>query len=251
MKTVVIFVLIFLILNTGNLTAAGDVGAISGKILLDRDPPPLPQIIVDKNVEFCGETLIDSVLIVQNRGIQGAIVSLNWENEVTTTDDTPPSPIHLQSRGCRFHPRIQATQLGNYLILNSGDEVTHNPHGWWNNTKTLFNITLLNQNQKFKRKLRWEGTYRVECDTHTWMKSYILVFKHPFHAVTGEDGTFHLQNVPSGNHTLRVWHEVLGEQTAKIIVVPQKRTEKDFVMPLIDKRPKQHIPKTVDSWPPE
>ena len=249
MKHTSFLLLSFLLIYAGLLPADEGTGRITGKIFLDREPPALPQIAVDKNVEFCGDTLTDAVLMVQNRGIQGAVVSLDWQTEVPTAEKLP-TPIHLQSRGCRFHPRVQATRLGNYLMLNSGDKVTHNPHGWWNNQKTIFNITLLNPNQKFKRKFRWAGTYRVECDTHTWMKAYILVFTHPFYTVTDEEGVFRLENVPAGTHTIRVWHEILGEQTATVVVAPKKTTEKQFVLPFVDKRRKELVPKTVAPWPP-
>ena len=248
MKQVLFLSLNILLISAGLLPANKGTGMISGKILLDREPPVLPQIVVDKNVTFCGEILTDPVLVVENRGIQGAVVSLDWDGDIDPSGDLI-LPINLQSRGCQFQPRIHATQLDNYLILNSADEITHNPHGWWNNKKTVFNITLLNPTQKFKRKLRWVGTYRVECDTHTWMKAYILVFKHPFYAVTDKKGYFQLENIPAGTHTLRVWHEILGEQITTVIVEPEKTVEKNFVLPLVDKRRKELIPKTVSPWP--
>ena len=134
MKHILFLSFSFLVIHVGWLLANEDTGAISGKILLDREPPPAPQIVVDKNIEFCGETLTDPILVVQNRGIQGAVVSLDLDVDVST-DANLSFPVSLQSRGCRFQPRIQATQLGNYLMLNSKDEIIHNPHGWWNNKK--------------------------------------------------------------------------------------------------------------------
>jgi len=116
--------------------------------------------------------------------------------------------------------------------------------------KTVFNITLLDPSLKFKRKLRWAGTYRVECDTHTWMKSYILVFNHPFFAVTDEKGKFTLNNVPVGTHTIRVWHEILGEQKRTVVVNSGKKTKQSFVFPLVDHRREALKPKTVSPWPP-
>ena len=223
-------------------------GVIRGRVLLERDAPALPQIVTDKNIDFCGRTVTDPILRVQDRGVQGAVISIDWNESVLIEEQ--PNPISLQSRHCRFQPRIQATQMGAFLLLNSGDEITHNPHGWWNDTKTVFNITLLNPNLKFKRKLKWEGTYRVECDTHTWMKAYILVFKHPFYTVTDAKGTFVLENIPVGKHTLRVWHEVLGEQTSTVVVVPNNETQKDFMFPLLDHRREELKPTTVSPWPP-
>ena len=226
-----------------------DLGTIQGKISLNAPAPALPQIVADKSVEFCGTILIDPVLIVQEKGVKGAVVSLEWQGEIPTKEERPRS-ASLKSRGCLFQPRIQATQVGTYLQLNSGDEIAHNPHGWWNDTKTVFNITLIDPSLTFKRRLRWSGIYRIECDTHTWMKSYILVFKHPFFAVTDEKGNFVLKNVPVGRHKVRVWHEILGEQTAEVVVKNREETQQNFVFPLVDHRRKDLKPKTVSPWPP-
>lgn len=228
-----------------------DPGTIQGKVSLNARVPALPQIVTDKNVEFCGTTVIDPVLIVKDKGVKGAVVSLEWQGEIPTRKGKElSSHVSLKSRHCLFQPRIQATQVGTYLQLNSGDEITHNPHGWWNDTKTVFNITLIDPSLTFKRRLRWSGIYRIECDTHTWMKSYILVFNHPFFAVTDEKGNFVLKNVPVGRHKVRVWHEILGEQTAEVVVKNRKETQQNFVFSLVDHRSEALKPKTVSPWPP-
>ena len=43
---------------------------------------------------------------------------------------------------------------------------------------------------------REEVAIPVKCNVHPWMKSYIAVFKHPYFAVTGKDGSFDLSNLP-------------------------------------------------------
>lgn len=233
----------------GQLSASQDTGKILGRVSLNTPPPALPEVVADKTLHICGDTVTDPVLIVEEGGIKGAVIWIDWKGEPNTTGK-PPAPVSLKSQNCLFHPRIQATQVGAFLHLNSGDETAHNPHGWWNNEKTVFNITLLNPNLKFKRKLRWTGTYRVECDTHTWMKSYIWVFQHPFFAVTDEKGNFTLKDVPVGTHTLHVWHEILGEQTATVVVTLGKQTPQSFEFALADHRRETLKPKTVSPWPP-
>ncbi|MEH0007932.1 MAG: hypothetical protein V6Z82_04340 [Flavobacteriales bacterium] len=252
MKTWFLILISFLIFKTAPPCIAADAdnerGVIHGRVLLEGDVPDLPQIVVDKSVDFCGKKVTDPVLMVQDQGIQGAVVSIEWEGDILI--NSPPKPVSLQSRQCLFHPRIQATHVDAFLTLNSGDEIAHNPHGWWNDKKTVFNITLLDRNVKFKRKLKWDGTYRVECDTHTWMKAYILVFKHPFYTVTDAKGIFVLKNIPVGAHTLRAWHEVLGEQTTTVIVEPSKETTAEFSFPLVDHRREELKPQTVSPWVP-
>ena len=48
----------------------------------------------------------------------------------------------------------------------------------------------------------------VVCNIHPWMKAYILSLDHPYMAVTGEDGTFEIKNMPAGQHEFQFWHEI-------------------------------------------
>ena len=50
----------------------------------------------------------------------------------------------------------------------------------------------------------------VACDIHSWMKAWIMVFDHPFFAVTGPDGSFEIKGVPAGEQHLVVWQEKVG-----------------------------------------
>ena len=63
---------------------------------------------------------------------------------------------------------------------------------------------------------------------HPWMKSYVAVFKHPFFAVTGKDGSFQLPNLPPGDYTIEAWHEKLGTMTQKITVTDGQTKSLDF-----------------------
>ena len=44
----------------------------------------------------------------------------------------------------------------------------------------------------------------VECSIHPWMKAYVWVFKHPYFAVTDDDGKFEIKDAPVMNGKLRL-----------------------------------------------
>ncbi len=56
----------------------------------------------------------------------------------------------------------------------------------------------------------------VLCDVHGWMKAFIRVDEHPYHAVTDEQGYFRISGVPPGSYTLELWHEKLGTRQVSV-----------------------------------
>jgi uncharacterized protein (DUF2141 family) len=50
------------------------------------------------------------------------------------------------------------------------------------------------------------------------MTGYIAIATNPFFAVTGDDGSFKLENLPAGSYTVEAWHERLGTRTAEVKV---------------------------------
>jgi hypothetical protein len=68
----------------------------------------------------------------------------------------------------------------------------------------------------------------LRCDIHPWMAAYLGVVPHPYYAVSGEDGTFAIENLPPGRYTLEAWHEKLGTQTREVTVAPRQTAMADF-----------------------
>jgi hypothetical protein len=68
----------------------------------------------------------------------------------------------------------------------------------------------------------------VKCDVHGWMNAYIGVTASPYHAVTGEDGSFTIEGLPAGTYTIEAWHETLGAQTMSVTVAEKEEGTADF-----------------------
>ena len=51
------------------------------------------------------------------------------------------------------------------------------------------------------------GIVRVFCDIHSHMNAFILVFGHPFFALTDGDGRYHIDRVPPGTYGVIAWNE--------------------------------------------
>ena len=56
----------------------------------------------------------------------------------------------------------------------------------------------------------------VNCNIHPWMQAHILIQDHPYMAVSGEDGTFEIKNLPAGKQNFLFWHESGYVRNAKV-----------------------------------
>jgi hypothetical protein len=226
---------------------AAKTGTILITAQLDAPTPAPPEIVVDKNIPFCGERIEDPILLTKEGAILNIVAYVDWQGEKMLPEER--ASLRLKTVGCLMEPRIQTTHTGAFLVLNSTDEITHNPHGWLDGERTVFNLTLTDPSMSFKRRLRFPGEYRIDCDTHAWMKAYIHAFDHPFHGVGADNGAIEISGVPAGKHRIKVWHEVLGELETEIEVIAGETVEWRPAFPLRDLRIDKIKPRTAEPWP--
>ena len=68
---------------------------------------------------------------------------------------------------------------------------------------------------------------RVKCNIHSWMQAYISVVDNPYFAVSGEDGSYRIGNLPPGTYTVAIRQEKLGTQEQQVTVAPHSNTQAD------------------------
>jgi len=143
------------------------------------------------------------------------------------TFDVPAEAVTFEQKGCEYAPHVVALRANQKLKMVNSDNTTHNIHPLptnnreWNKAEPAGST----MEESFPRE---EIAIPVKCNVHPWMKSYVAVFKHPFFAVTGKDGSFQLPNLPPGDYTIEAWHEKLGTMTQKITVTDGQTKSLDF-----------------------
>jgi Carboxypeptidase regulatory-like domain len=136
---------------------------------------------------------------------------------------TPSAPAVLDQKGCRYYPHVQALQVNQALQIKNDDQALHNVHAM-PVVNSQFNEGQPIQGMVSTKKFdKVEMTpFKVKCDVHGWMKSWMAVMPHPFYAVSQMNGTFTIPNLPPGTYTLVSWHEKYGPQEQQITVGPKE-----------------------------
>lgn len=191
--------------------AAAQSGTVSGVVTTAAVAPRPLRITLDAKV--CGNELPDESIVVGAGGVlANAVVTL------TGVKATAPYPDpQVTNDKCRFLPRVQLARPGAPTKTTSHDPLLHTTNAALDGGRTLFNVGLPVPNMVVTRNLAGPGLVRITCNTHTWMRGFIVATDE-MAAVSGADGRFQLANVPPGTYELRVWHEVLKGSPVKVTV---------------------------------
>ena len=199
-------------------------GTITGIVTMDN-PPASSTLEVNADPAVCGDTVPNEEIIADTAGhVANAVVrvaGVPWPANVT-----PPT---INNVGCRFVPHVQITPTRGQLEITSEDDTLHSTHSYDDRNRTDFNIALPFAGMNVTRPLRRPGIVRLECDSHSWMRGWIVV-SNDVGAVSGVDGSFTIDGVPAGTHELSIWHERLGGQSQTVTVTAGQVTRVEFTL---------------------
>jgi plastocyanin len=140
----------------------------------------------------------------------------------------PAEKKRVDQRGCLFIPRVLGAQVGQTVEFTNGDATLHNVHALPVANEESNDPQAQGMPPVDKRFGKPEVMVPVRCDIHPWMVTYIGVLPHPYYAVSGEDGTFSIPNLPPGKYILEAWHEKLGTRTREVTVEQGQTVIVDF-----------------------
>ncbi len=141
-------------------------------------------------------------------------------------ESKPPQVITQQN--CDFYPRVVALQTGQRLAVRNTDDTLHNVNAQPRNNPRL-NYAMRPDGEPAVMKFdNPEVAIKLKSDIHPWMIAWAVVFDHGEFAVTGEDGTFELRDLPPGEYVVEAWHEEFGTVQAPVMVFADRPSNVAF-----------------------
>ena len=217
---------------------AGAPGRITGKVRFEGNAFQRKKLDTTTVDGFCTaghkpDGLMSETFLMGDGGALANVVVYVKEGVSGGKWDPPKEPVVLDQVKCQYVPHVAVVQLGQPLVIKSDDNILHNVHMVG---PAVPPTGELNQSMSHPMQLepivlkKPDVSLRVWCEVHGWMEAWIAIVPHPFHAITGPDGTFTIENVPPGTYKLAAWQEKLGEKTIDVTVPAGGAVAVEFVL---------------------
>jgi plastocyanin len=207
-----------------------DAGTLGGTIKFEGAPAKMSAVQMGAD-PYCQSQhptpqMDEEVMVGPGGELANVIV---FVKDVAGNFPTPTTAALLDQKGCHYVPHVTAVQVGQPVEIRNSDATLHNVHAM-PKVNSQFNegqpVQGMVSTKKFDKVEM--VPFRVKCDVHGWMKSYMVVLPHPYHGVTATNGTFSIPNLPPGNYTLVAWHEKYGQQEQQVTVGPKEQKQVTF-----------------------
>ena len=215
---------------TAAAPAVADAATLTGTIKFAGAAPAMPSIQMNAD-PYCqsqhsGAPAKDEEVVV---GPGGELANVLVYVKNAPAGPASSAPAVIDQHGCQYHPHVQAVEVNQPIQIKNSDATLHNIHAM-PTVNSAFNegqpVQGMVSTKKFdKAEMK---PFRIKCDVHGWMKSFMVVLPHPYHSVSQMNGTFSIGNLPPGNYTLVAWHEKYGQQEQQVTVGAKEQKAVSF-----------------------
>jgi hypothetical protein len=210
--------------------AVTDGAVITGKVIFKGAvPPPRPfGLIVYPDMDLCqrisdgnGHRLLRDFTVSKDGGFQDVVVVVEGVKEGKAF---PSSGPRIDIKNCEFAPFMSVIRDRQSMVFQNHDRVIHDIQTYAIEDKkrgdrifdraSLPDSTLTQEVRLPKdRKIIW-----TQCGKHSFMQTWFYAVDNPYYAITAEDGSFSIKDLPPGKYRVTAWHPFMNlrEQTIEI-----------------------------------
>ena len=221
-------------LVTSHKASAAGEGKITGTVKFDGPAPHMKGIDMSKD-PYCAKAHANDpaqmqlVVVGKSGGLQNVVLYLSEGLSGSEANMKPNQVPIFDQKNCMYTPHVLPMDINQEFKVTTSDQTAHNIHPEPN---PLTGNIPWNQSQPpgappVVKSWKAPEMIHVKCNIHPWMSGWFAVVKGPY-AITDENGSYTIENVPPGNYTVTAWQESLSAQTQKVTVAAGKPATADF-----------------------
>ena len=138
------------------------------------------------------------------------------------------TPASMDQCNETFVPHVVAITAGTVVDFPNSDRFYHNVFSL--SKAARFDLGRYAKGKSKSIRFDQPGIVRVFCEIHSHMNAFVLVFAHPFFAMTDSDGRYRLNNVPTGTYNVVAWNEGTTSDPKPVTVGAGAIAELDFTL---------------------
>lgn len=159
-----------------------------------------------------------------------AVVALRGSTLKDWVGKTQPKIVEMDQLNFQFTPQTLAIRVGDAVRFLNSDATTHNVRATGRLANFSENISPdFDFEYRFERPGGIAQPVQIGCAFHGGMQAWVLVFDHPFFAVTKPDGKYEFKNVPAGKYRLDVYHPAGNLRRSRTIEIKRGGVVTEFV----------------------
>jgi plastocyanin len=165
---------------------------------------------------------------VAAKGVRNSADAVVYVDQIAgKTFPAPAEHAKMDQKNMLFVPHVLPVLAGTTIDFHNSDAVLHNVFSP-DACADHFNLGTWPQGQVKSFTFKKPCFASLLCKVHPEMEGFVTVMPTPYFAVTAEDGSYVIKNVPDGSYTVKVWHPKL-KATQKSVAV-KGATEADFAI---------------------
>ena len=223
------FIILSIALSCTAAHARPSGGSIGGKVTVEGTPAkPLP-IDMSKEPDCAKQhatpIVTETVIVGAGNTLENVVVYIS--GGAPDENSAPSQAVSVVQKGCQYLPHVVPMLVNQDIRIENDDPTSHNIHPLakanheWNKAQPAGTPPFI---QKFDQA----EFIPVKCNIHAWMHTTFAVLKTSHFAVTGEDGSFKLPDLPPGKYTVTAWHETYGTKSQEVTITGQESKAVDF-----------------------
>ena len=169
-----------------------------------------------------GHRLLKEVNVGGNGGLKDVVVVVEG---VQSGKPFTFRDAQVEANVCQFLPFVTVVSDKRELTVTNRDPVSHDIQGYAYDQAGV-DIVLHRPSLKATgttevvNLIKGRKVFTMQCGMHPYMQNWGYAIDNPYYAVTGQEGTFVIGDLPAGTYHIKAWHPALGVREQDITLSP-------------------------------
>jgi len=176
-----------------------------------------------------GHRFLKEVHVGQGGGLKDVVVVVEG---VQSGKPFTFTNAQVEANVCQFLPFVTVVSDKRQLTVTNRDPVSHDIQGY---AYDLAGVDIVLHRPSLTATgttdivhlVKGRKVFTMQCGMHPYMQNWGYAIDNPYYAVTDQDGSFSIGDLPPGTYRVKAWHPILGVQERELTVEPNSTTMLD------------------------